>query len=122
MLRKLVREPDVYECACLLVIEGANVDEAETDDEEERGPEEDPALVALPPSADEEDDEALDEEDEGDGDAVAGTAVQLLSDRIPLDLSPSPFFERLITTALDRMPVAVYPEVRARMAAARSGG
>ncbi len=116
MLRKLVREPDVYECACLLVVEGAGVEEGEAEDDEERGPEEESALVPLAET---------DEDDDGEED-VAGAAlapeptsnVRLLVDRIPDDLTPSVFFERLVATALDRMPVAVYPEVRARMAAA----
>ena len=115
MLRKLVREPDVYECACLLVIEGARVEEDE--DDEERGPEEDSALVPL--AEVEEDDDVEEGEEEVAAAGEPPSTVRLLTDRIPEDLSPSTFFERLAATALDRMPVAVYPEVRARIAAAR---
>lgn len=118
MLRKLVREPDVYECACLLVIDGAGGDILEDeDDDEERGPEEDPALVPLTANDGEDDHDEDDETPEPASGTVA--EVRLLAERIPEDLSPSTFFERLIDTALDRMPVAMYPEVRARLAAAR---
>ncbi|MGC9962596.1 MAG: hypothetical protein ABSE47_11940 [Acidimicrobiales bacterium] len=114
MLRKLVREPDVYECACLLIIEGAHVDEDDTD-EEARGPEEAPALVPI--QTDEDDEEDLTEDAaERDAPAPSPEAVRLLSEKVPSDLSPSTFFERLIAAALDRMPVAVYPSVRARIA------
>lgn len=118
MLRKLVREPDVYECACLLVIDRApGVVLEEEDGEEDRGPEEDSALVPLK-AADDEDDLSEDDEDAA---PVSGAAaeVRLLTERVPDDLAPSAFFEALITTALERMPVAVYPEVRSRLAGAR---
>jgi len=46
MLRKLVREPDVYECAGLLVIDGTQG--VEEEEGEDRAPEDEPsALVAL---------------------------------------------------------------------------
>jgi hypothetical protein len=117
MLRKLVREPDVYECACLLVIEGAGVADDDGEEDEERGPEEDAALVPLTEVGEE--DETEDDLEEPAQPAEPPATVRLLVERIPDDLAPSTFFERLAATALDRMPVAMYPEVRARVARAR---
>ncbi len=42
--------------------------------------------------------------------------------RVPRDLTADVFFERLIKAALDRMPVAVYPEVRKHMRSATDSG
>lgn len=113
MLRKLMREPDVYECSCLLVLDGTQgVEEEEAD---ERGPDEEPsALVPVPEGEEEHDAGEVDvggAQDEPAGDAV----VTLLADKVPNDLTPNTFFETLIHAALGRMPVAVYPEVRNRI-------
>lgn len=121
MLRKLVREHDVYECSCLLVLDGAQgVVETSGDDEDERGPGEEPAaLLPLPP------DETDEEGDEAQTDMpvteAKGTTpgVSLLSGDVPVDLGPDRFFETLIWAALERMPVAVYPEVRRLVGTAR---
>lgn len=114
MLRKLVREPDVYECACLLILEGT--EGVEEEEGEERGPEEEPAaLVPMPEVED-------DEDDTDDGDTADESPsrpeprqVALLHGTVPRDLTADVFFERLIRAGLDRMPIAVYPEVRRRM-------
>lgn len=121
MLRKLVREPDVYECACLLILEGTEgVEEEEEDDE--RGPEEEPAALVPMPEAQEDEDDSDDGDATGEGTAESGSRqVALLHDRVPRDLKGDTFFERLIGAALDRMPIAVYPEVRRRMEAAIEG-
>jgi hypothetical protein len=117
MLRKLVREPDVYECACLLVVEGAQgMVETAADEEEERGPDEEPAaLVPLPPEAVDDDGEDTGTESPPTDAKDTVSRVRLLSDDVPADLAPGSFFEILIGAALDRMPVAVYSEVRRRV-------
>lgn len=120
MLRKLVREPDVYDCACLLVLEGT--EGVEEEEGGERGPDEEPAALVPMPEA-EEDEDALDEGVSPDVRAHEGgpTHVTLLHERVPRDLTPDVFFDRLIRSALDRMPIAVYPAVRARIGAATGG-
>lgn len=120
MLRKLVREPDVYDCACLIVLEGGEgiIEE----DGEERGPEDEPsALLPLSPAG--EDDESVDGESTPPVTPPIevpppSTSVSLQQDRVPHDLSADHFFEVLIGCSLDRMPVAIYPEVRRRFQAA----
>ena len=77
--------------------------------------------MSKPPSCfgheDEDDSDAGDPT--GEGSAESGSRqVALLQDRVPHDLKGDTFFERLIGAALDRMPIAVYPEVRRRMEAA----
>ncbi|MPZ54405.1 MAG: hypothetical protein GEU79_17045 [Acidimicrobiia bacterium] len=118
MLRKLVREPDVYECCCLIVTEGPQGSEDAAD--EERGPDDEPAALVPVLEGDDSDgpidDPAVDENPE----AAATTAVSLIDQLVPDDLAPGHFFESLIRTALDRMPVAVYPEVRVRLEEATS--
>lgn len=108
MLRKLTREPDVYDCACLLMIDGAQG--LEEEDVEARGPGEDPALVPT---------RELGDEDEGpevevpQGNTRSGR-IELLQGRVPLDLTAGVFLSQLIATALERTPVAMYPRVRDR--------
>lgn len=119
MLRKLTREPDVYECACLLVLDGTGaVDEGDEDDE--RGPDDEPA--ALVPMAGPVGD-AGDDHDAGPPLHVSPPRpVRLVQDVVPSDLTADAFFERLITAALDRMPIRSYEEVRRRRAVARGRG
>lgn len=121
MLRKLVRESDVYDCACLLVIGGAQHVEEEAQDE--RGPDEEPAALVSIPEA-EGDEEPGDVQDAG-GDQAQALAttplVTLAEDKAPPDLSTGRFFETLIQAALARMPVAMYPEVRHRLREASTG-
>lgn len=112
MLRKLTTEPDVYDCACLIVVEGAGetVEELMGDD---RDIDEEPtALLNLP------------EVDDAEGvvdpkvDALIVSAdVALHPELTPHELSAGRFFQTLVCAALDRMPVAVYPDVRKRRAA-----
>jgi hypothetical protein len=116
MLRKLTTEPDVYDCACLIVVEGAGgtVEEPARD---ERGIDEEPtALLNLP---DEEELVVEVDEEASETDGVAEIALHLES--APVDLSAEHFFETLIGAALDRMPVAVYPELRRRRQLALAG-
>lgn len=115
MLRKLVREPDVYDCACLLVIEGARA--VEEEDKDERGPEEEPAALVPMPEVDQEEDtgeeqDAGEEQEQGGGDTPA---VTLAESKVPADLIPSSFFASLVRAALDRTPVAMYRDVRHRL-------
>ena len=120
MLRKLVREPDVYECACLLVVEGTQA--VEEEDPEERGPAEEPAaLIPMPETEQEEDDFPVQDFDTMDETSTTDTSVSLSMDRVPDDLTPHAFFETLIGAALDRMPVTMYPEVRQRRKQASAG-
>lgn len=109
MLRKLTTEPDVYDCACLIVVEGAGgtVEEANGDD---RDIDEEPtALLNLPEVDDAEG--VVDQEAEA---PVVSADVALHPELTPQDLSAGRFFQTLVGAALDRMPVAVYPEVRQR--------
>jgi hypothetical protein len=117
MLRKLTTEPDVYDCACLIVVEGAvgAVEEPAVDD---RDIDEEPtALLNL---VEVEDLEAEVEDGASETEVVAEVALHL--EPVPSDLSAEHFFEMLICSALDRMPVAVYPDVRQRRQAALQGG
>lgn len=117
MLRKLTTEPDVYDCACLLVVDGAQGLEDESVEDEPRPIEEEPAALLSLNESDVVPDEA--EPEEAGAAAVAtepGSAITVLSDAVPENLGPDLFFEHLIATALDRMPMTVYPEVRERRA------
>lgn len=51
--------------------------------------------------------------------ATEPAVVSVLRDQVPADLGADRFFEILISTALDGMPVAVYPTVPDRRARAR---
>jgi hypothetical protein len=108
MLRKLVTEPDVYDCACLLVLDGAQgIKETES---EGRGPQEEPASLVPTESDDaDHDDEAEHLED------VRVASVSLFHEQVPSDLSAGTFFDTLIRAALARTPVAMYPTVRERL-------
>lgn len=117
MLRKLIAEKDVYDCACLLVIDGAAG--VEEDDRSDTRPVdgEPSALRVLP---------GIDSDDLGERAPLPGGAppepptrpVSVRLDRVPDDLAPGQFFNVLICGALDRMPVAIYPTVRERRASA----
>jgi hypothetical protein len=113
MLRKLVREPDVYECACLLVVDSAQA--VEEEEGEQRGPEDEPAALIPMPEGDAvgDADPALDEHDGNVQPEEPDVAVLL--DKVPDDLAPDNFFRTLISASLDRMPVAMYPGVRDRI-------
>lgn len=116
MLRKLTAEPDVYDCACLLVVDGATrvADDPEEDRDEADEP---PALLTLP-EGDEEGE--LDDTDEDEEVPSGGVRVSIQQHRVPPDLSAEAFFERLLSRALERMPVAVYATVRDRQRAGRT--
>jgi hypothetical protein len=125
MLRKLTSESDVYECACLLVLDGVQgkIEEEATGDE--RSPDQESAGLVVETSRDDQSTDSADDErsDQAAGaspEPQASSTVRLLSGLVPPDLSPAAFFGRLITAALDRMPVAVYPDVRARRAASEN--
>jgi hypothetical protein len=113
MLRKLTTESDVYDCACLLVVEG--LQGFDTDDEpEKRGPEDEPAsLLAIDVPATNTGEGDLDPPQSAPRDPEdAPATINLQPVRSPIDLHPDTFFERLISTALKRMPVSIYPDVR----------
>lgn len=118
MLRKLTTEPDVYDCACLLIIEGAQGSE-ENDERDERPVDDEPsALVPLAESA-----ERTDEPEDRsavDGAELGGRdrTVSVRQEMVPDDLSAGRFFKKLIAGALDRMPIGVYSEVRKRRSSA----
>lgn len=111
MLRKLVSEPDVYDCACLLVVEGASsiVEEASVDD---RDVADEPASLL---NLTEEGDSPSSEPDQASSDLTSTVPVGLQQQRVPNDLSAESFFRTLVGEALDRMPVAVYAKVRNRL-------
>lgn len=115
MLRKLTTEPDVYECACLLILDGAQG----TVEEEAgvgRGPLEESSGLVVDSGVDGpvEDENGAESDQGGTIPVVVGdlAAVRLAQSKVPHDLGPNAFFETLIGAALERMPVAIYPEVR----------
>lgn len=117
MLRKLTTEPDVYDCACLIVLDGAaGTPEEPSSDERDVG-DEPTSLLSL---------SELDEDNDEDGDEpeeVAHVAeIDLPRADVPEDLSAERFFQILIGAALDRMPVAIYAEVRHRQRDVRIQG
>jgi hypothetical protein len=114
MLRKLTSEPDVYDCACLLIVDGTTGTE-EDEAPDDRGVEDEPAAVLSLSVSDCEDDEP-DLPDEPAAAPDATPAVRILSGSVPPDLGADAFFRVLIDRALERMPVGVYPTVRARRA------
>lgn len=119
MLGKLTAEGDVYDCACLLVIGGA----AGIVEEPNDGPAAEDEPAALRMLASDEAEDAVADEDTSDGVEPGGTGadrrpVRVLLDAVPDELAPGRFFASLIETALDRMPVMIYPTVRERRAAA----
>jgi len=110
MLRKLTTEPDVYDCACLIILDGA----AGTPDEpasDERDVDEEPTSVLSLPTSNDEVDE-FEEVEEDPVEVIGSVDVRLLTENVPDDLSAERFFQTLIGEALNRMPVAIYPEVR----------
>ncbi len=117
MLHKLTTELDVYDCACLLIVEGAQgTDEEDTADQ--RSVEEEPsALLPLREEAGDEDPVASASSDSVELSGPAGS-VSVRIDLVPMDLAADQFFGALISRALDRMPVAVYSGVRERRALA----
>lgn len=124
MLRKLTTEPDVYECACLLILDGAQ-GKVEEEAATERGPTEESSGLQVDSTAEDtpgEEDAAAPEDKASSGPIQAGglPAVSLIASNVPSDLGPSKFFEKLIGAALERMPVTIYPEVRQRIARARA--
>ncbi|WP_293086411.1 hypothetical protein, partial [Moorena sp. SIO4A1] len=56
----------------------------------------------------------IDESPDGASTTAIGVDVSLQQDRVPTDLGPDLFFERLVEKATGQMPVTVYPEVRRR--------
>lgn len=115
MLRKLTSEPDVYECACLLIVDGAQGKVEEDGSDDSRGPEEESSGLVVEPRSDQDRDDEIasdDEEESSDGPVGQDSRVTLLQGLVPRDLSPDSFFARLIGVALERMPIAVYPDVR----------
>jgi hypothetical protein len=120
MLRKLVREADdVYDCACLLVVDGTQGRVEESDVvPDDRGPEEESASLVASESDQSEDDEEDEDQENGDEDRVDNVnvaTVTLLLDEVPDDLSAGSFFDTLTRSALERTPVAMYPVVRERV-------
>jgi hypothetical protein len=120
MLQKLTSEPDVYDCACLLVIDGAQGAHEEASGDERAVNDEPSALLVHEATGEAGDDadeigpehEVADNEDDPDL-----RRVSVLQDRcVPPDLGTDHFFEVLISRALERMPVAVYSGVRRRRA------
>jgi hypothetical protein len=109
MLRKLTTEPDVYDCACLIVLDGVSGTPEEPSSDERDVDEEPTSVLSLP---------TVDDEDEDDGEdpveELGSVDVELLTENVPEDLSAERFFQTLIGEALNRMPVAVYPDVRQR--------
>ena len=111
MLRKLTTEPDVYDCACLIVLDGASGVPEEPAGDERDVDEEPTSLLSLLADEDEGDD---DEDQDAPVEVVGSADVTLLTDDVPDDLSAERFFQTLIGEALDRMPIAIYPDVRRR--------
>jgi hypothetical protein len=102
MLRKLTSESDVYDRACLLVLDGLGGRVEETGDE-----------PPEPPPAEPDDDQPW-LFDPGPAAEPAGPEVAIVDGAVPADLCPAAFFRGLVEAALERMPFEAYPEVRAR--------
>ncbi len=123
MLRKLTGEADVYECACLLILDGVQ-GKVQEETIVGRGPNEESSGLVIDPKVAEPSDEGDPlETDYHDSTQIgAGTlaSVHLEQTKVPVDLWPETFFRKLIGAALERMPVSVYAEVRERILAARS--
>jgi hypothetical protein len=119
MLRKLVTEPDVYDCACLLVIDGTQGKIKESDViPDDRGPQDESASLVASEADVSEGQEDQDQEQDQDGDAIENLTVApvyLLHDQVPNDLSAGSFFDKLVRSAVARTPVAMYPIVRDRL-------
>lgn len=115
MLRKLTTEPDVYDCACLLIIDGAQDSEEDDDGDGRAVEDEPPALLPLHDNLPDADDDP-DVEQAEDAEPASSVAVTVLRDLVPQDLGSDQFFETLVTNALDRMPVVVYSAVRVNRA------
>ena len=116
MLRKLTAELDVYDCTCLLLVEGAQGSE-EDDGRDVRPVEEEPSALLPLQVEDANDPEVTAPPDEVEPDAAIA-AVSVLRNLVPEDLAADHFFKVLISGALERMPVAVYSRVRERRALA----
>ncbi|MBY5163447.1 hypothetical protein [Salsipaludibacter albus] len=113
MMTKLTSEPDVYDTACLLVVDTAAKEDEEVAAEEPDELDEPAALDSIPEldlSINAEDDAGEDDAP----DAVDVQPVQVLAGRVPDHLAASQFFATLLGKALHHMPTGVYPEVRAR--------
>ena len=121
MLRKLVTEPDVYDCACLLVLDGAQGRVEEPNEiPDDRGPNEEPSGLVVPNGEMSESDEGSVSAREVDWSTPpeegSAASVRLIHSEVPKDLSANQFFATLVTAALGRVPVAMYPVVRERIA------
>jgi hypothetical protein len=113
MLRKLTTEPDVYDCACLLVVEGiTGIAENEPYADPHANVDDEPGSLKLFEAQDDDEDNDDTESSPAEAQSTAAVDVDLIFDRVPDDLSAPQFFGRLIGKALDQMPVAVYPDVR----------
>jgi len=111
MLRKLAREDDVYDCACLLVIDGLG---ERDDDEPPAEPDAEAADVDLTPGLFDEPADASEPATATDApEDAASDAIALVADAVPADLAPPAFFETMVDAALERMPFEAYPDVRA---------
>jgi hypothetical protein len=119
MLRKRTTDADVYDCACLLILDGANVHDG-GDDDDEAGDQAEPAALMIEDSDDEAADDEMEDSGVMDETPVVSVEVSLQQNRVPPDLAPALFFERLVVKATDQMPVTVYQGVRQRRRAAAS--
>lgn len=115
---KMTAELDVYDCACLLVVEGAQGTQEDGLGRGRSAEEEPPALLPLRETVPDGDDRVAIAELEGSDLAGASGTVSVRRDLVPSDLAPDHFFDVLISRAVERMPVAVYPGVRRRRASA----
>lgn len=117
MLRKLIAERDVYDCACLLVIDGAvGIEEENLGDT--RPVDGEPAALQVLSRAESDDVGDVSTPPEVGSPSVPAGSVSVRLDRVPDDLAPGQFFESLVGGALNRMPVTIYPTVRERRASA----
>lgn len=112
MMGKLTTEPDVYNTACLLIVDtSTTVDDDEPDERDER---DEPAALDALFDADTDDDPDGSSRGPEDVEGQQITPVGLRPDKVPEDLGPGQFFETLVGKALHHMPSGVYPTVRDR--------
>ncbi len=106
LLIKLGREEDAYHATCLIMMEYA-----------ETGKVNSPAEGSEPPAATKlvtADETAAVSDFDADLEIEALPPVRILSDKVPLELSPGRFLSEMVTRVLDITPVTMHREARRR--------
>lgn len=120
LLTKLGREDDAYDAVCLLMID---YDDALVPEDSDGGYEEDDALVGAGIEEVQPDAVSPAIEPLPDIGSILENLprVTLLMDRIPTEIRPERFFERMVRQVLETTPVTMHKEARSRLGAAAGG-